>query len=82
MLKFLFNYTKLHLFEHITFVNYIFNYQETESLLRQEANIRDEDVKVESAEPSESEVSHALAAYKRLLHVSKTFKYFIFLLSF
>lgn len=40
------------------------NLKETESLLRQEANIRDEDVKVESAEPSESEVSHALAAYK------------------
>ncbi|CAI9728746.1 transcription initiation factor TFIID subunit 5-like [Octopus vulgaris] len=40
------------------------NLKSTESLLRQEANIKDEDVKIESAEPSESEVSHALAAYK------------------
>ena len=46
-----------------------FDCQGTEELLKREACISDADVKQETATPSESDVSHALAAYKRLVVV-------------
>ena len=45
--------------------SYNFVWQGTEELLKKESGISDADVKQETTTPSESEVSHALAAYKR-----------------
>ena len=41
--------------------------QGTEELLKKESGISDADVKQETTAKSESEVSHALAAYKRFV---------------
>ena len=41
--------------------------KETETLLKREANLKEVDVPNESVVPSESDVSQALAAYKRWL---------------
>ena len=46
-----------------------FYWQGTEELLKREACISEADVKQETTTPSESDVSHALAAYKRLVKV-------------
>ncbi|KAK3575934.1 hypothetical protein CHS0354_006251 [Potamilus streckersoni] len=40
------------------------NFKETEGLLKKESGITDDDVKTDTAHPSASEVSYALAAYK------------------
>ena len=45
--------------------NILLEFQDTEQLLRNEAKLTDDDVKQEPASQTESQVSHALAAYKR-----------------
>lgn len=39
--------------------------QGTEELLKREASIKDDDVRPQTSSQSETDVSHALAAYKR-----------------
>lgn len=48
----------------------IFHLKGTEELLKREASIKDDDVRPQATSQSETDVSHALAAYKRYATLS------------
>ena len=52
-------------FKHFDKIKHVHILQGTEELLKQEAGIKEDDVKPQASGPTESDVSHALAAYKR-----------------